>query len=87
MVKDVIVETAFIDLSDDQLRHRLGFLWEQQKRVQEAAGNDQVLQELDRQYKQHYEEHYGMEIKILRKRLAAARRIAQLREITWEPEL
>lgn len=83
MKKDHIIESQYVDFTDEQLRDRLGYLWETAKRLKEQALSDNRLVKLKQDYTDLYQAMYGDEIKQLNRRLKAARKIASLRGVVW----
>lgn len=83
-MKDHVIQSQFVDMTDDQIRDRLGFLWENAKRLREAAAADVQLVKLKADHKELYDERYGQDIKEYSKHLKALRKIAALKEINWQ---
>lgn len=83
-MKDHVIQSQFVDMTDDQIRTRLGFLWENIKRLKEHGEADVELTKLKQEYKDLYAERYGQDIKEYSKHLKALRKIAALKEINWQ---
>lgn len=79
-----LLEAELIVLSDDELVSYIANLFENSKRLAEAAKNDETLKEMREAAKLYMHEHYGQEIKILTIKLKAARDQAKVRDIAFK---
>ena len=80
----MLLESQYIDLTDESLKELLGYLSERIRLDAESAKNDEQLEDLKAQYKDLFEAKYGDAIKVNKKRLKAAREIAKGRNLDWK---
>lgn len=74
-----IEESRLVDLSDDQLRDLVGYLWESIKTTDERMKNDPKLAEMQEAMNEYKETHYKEDVRTFKAKLKAARKHAQVR--------
>jgi len=79
-----IEESRLVDLSDDQLRDLVGYLWESIKRTDDAMGNDQAIEEMRAKLDEYKELNYTEAKRTFKAKLKAARKHAEVRGITFD---
>jgi hypothetical protein len=78
------LERQLIHLTDEELVDRVGFLWENVKRLEEAMKGDSEILALEDQIKQIKHERYLDERKAYKSQLKAARMLAQAKGIEFK---
>jgi predicted deacetylase len=81
---DGIQQARFVDLNDDELKEAVGSLHEYCKRIEEARKADSEINELKERAKELDAERYSEELKAARRRLMAARKVAESRGIKFK---
>ncbi len=85
MKKDVLDESKYVDLSDEDLKESLGFMWERCKSLREAEKTDPDVCQMRDKLKSYIEDNFRVERKDVERHLKAARQIAKLRGLKWKP--
>ena len=80
----VMMESALVGMSDEELIKFIGALFETIKRNTEAAKVDEELIEMKQAVKDHEYEKYGREVKVAALRLKGAREQAKVRGLVFK---
>lgn len=83
MKSDNLKEANIVDLSDDEIKELLGYLFESLKRQEELKKADPDLQQMQEALKNYIRDNYSDENKNLKARLKAARNQAKVRGIKY----
>jgi hypothetical protein len=79
-----IDQARLVDLTDVQLKELVGGLHEYVKVLNDSRAADEEIAELKKQAKELSDERYDVNLKAAKRRLAAARKVASLRGITFD---
>ena len=83
-MSDAVVQAKFVDMNDTELKEAVGALHEYCKRIDEARKADEEIATLKERAKELDSERYTEELKAARRRLTAARRVAESRGIKFK---
>jgi hypothetical protein len=81
---EMLRESQYIDLNDEDLKELLGYLSERIRLDQELSKTDPDIVALRDQLKDLIADKYGESIKVNKKRLKAARAVASQRNLDWK---
>lgn len=79
-----IEESRLVDLTDDQLRDLVGYLWESIKATNERMNADPKLQRMIEEIAEYKETHYKEDERTFKAKLKAARKHAQVRGLNFQ---
>ncbi len=82
--QEIFDQSRFVELSEDDLKEALGFMWDRAKALKDAEKTDVEVERLKGELKIYITDHFSTERKRLEKDLRAARAIAKLRGIQWK---
>jgi len=74
-----IEESRLVDLTDDQLRDLVGYLWESIKLTDDRMKSDPKLEAMQTAMDEYKETHFKEDIRTFKAKLKAARKHAQVR--------
>jgi hypothetical protein len=80
---NAVEQAKFVDMNDTELKDAVGSLHEYCKRIAEARADDEEIKALKQQAKELDMERYASELAAAKRRLAAARRVAESRGIKF----
>ncbi len=83
MNKTYLEEANLVDLSDEELKELLGYLWESNKTLEERKKSDPDLEQMRQKMKDYIKDNYSDVTKEYKGKLKAARALAAARGITW----
>ena len=83
MIKPV-QEALLVDMTDDDIKEYVGYLWEAIKNLNESMANDEELSKLQEAVKEYKAVHYRSHINELNARLKSARAQIRVRGLTFK---
>lgn len=83
-MKDLLRESHFVEMSDDDLKEHLGYLYEAVKDLKSQMKTDPEIERMTEALKAYKEDNFTSRIKYLSKLLKAASTVASLRGLHWD---
>lgn len=84
MKRDILHESAVVDMSDDALKELLGATWEAIKNLTDQMKTDPEVERMEGELKKYKKDNFQDAIKRYKRLLKAARYVAQARGIQWK---